>query len=605
MTMHRFPVRRGLRGVSLAAAAATLALVAATAIVAASSASAGTPAAAGCSSGVTPGPTHVGRIGGMVRPTTTGTTCASRGVKGFEAPYAGTPPLIYHGGPMMSTRATDSQVVVTPIYWQPSGFTFTASYKSTITGYLNDLAHDSGKLSNVFATTFQYSGSNGGINYRMQIGTPITDTTALPADGCTLEAGDTSGIYADNSGYSHCIDNAQVIAETNGVVSSQSLPSDLGHLYVLFLPKHVESCFNPGATNTSANFCSLNHQLSAAYCAYHSQAPTGTVYANMPFPAYTVRDRLLLHRGEPRRGHPVAERRHRRRRRDQSTQPRDGRGDHRSRRGDRLVRRRRQRERRRLRLHLRRPLRHGRRELQPGRERAPLPDPGGVQQQGLRRGRQWLRPGDESRQADGHRSLPEARPGRRRQPRHDHRQGLPGRDEGPVRHGGRELHGARLHAHRRHGAGGSGQGRRHRGDECRYERQGVGRPLLLRSRPPGRRQGLARQGNACRRDEGDHHRVRLHRGGERALRLRGRPRRQGGVLDQDHGDDPGARQGHRGRHGHHVRREERHRRRPTTTPSPEPEPSLTRCRRRSHGGCAGRARPRPDRARCRWWRSVR
>ena len=272
---------------SLAAAAATLALVAATAIVAASSASAGTPAAAGCSSGVTPGPTHVGRIGGMVRPTTTGTTCASRGVKGFEAPYAGTPPLIYHGGPMMSTRATDSQVVVTPIYWQPSGFTFTASYKSTITGYLNDLADDSGKLSNVFATTFQYSGSNGGINYRMQIGTPITDTTALPADGCTLEAGDTSGIYADNSGYSHCIDNAQVIAETNGVVSSQSLPSDLGHLYVLFLPKHVESCFNPGATNTSANFCSLNHQLSAAYCAYHSQAPTGTVYANMPFPAYT------------------------------------------------------------------------------------------------------------------------------------------------------------------------------------------------------------------------------------------------------------------------------------------------------------------------------
>jgi len=287
MALHRFPVRRGVRGPSLAAAAATLALVAAAAIAVSSSASAGTPSATGCSSRATSGPTHIGRIGGLVRPTTTGSRCAPGTVPGFEAPYIGSPPLIFNGGPVMSTRETGSQVVVTPIYWQPSGFTFTASYKSTITGYLDDLAHDSGKLTNVFASTFQYSGSNGGINYRMQIGTPITDTTALPADGCTLEAGDTSGIYADNSGYSHCIDNAQVMSETSAVVSAHSLPSDLGHLYVLFLPKHIESCFNAGATNTNTNFCSLNHQPSAAFCAYHSETAGSVVYANMPFPAYT------------------------------------------------------------------------------------------------------------------------------------------------------------------------------------------------------------------------------------------------------------------------------------------------------------------------------
>jgi hypothetical protein len=54
----------------------------------------------------------------------------------------------------------------------------------------------------------------------------------------------------------------------------------------MFLPQHVESCFYPGSTTTGANFCTINHHKSAAYCAYHSQAPSGMVYANMPFPIY-------------------------------------------------------------------------------------------------------------------------------------------------------------------------------------------------------------------------------------------------------------------------------------------------------------------------------
>jgi hypothetical protein len=235
---------------------------------------------------VSSGPSRIGSIGGLVRPWATGARCVSGAVRGFEDPYEGTPPLIYHGGAMMSTRATNDQVVVTPIYWEPTGSAFTASYKATITQYLTDLAHDSGKLTNVFSSLYQYSGSNGGINYKMQLGTPISVTTALPSDGCTLESSDTTNVYADNTGYSHCLDDAQIIAETNAVVSAHSLPSGLGHMYVLFLPKHVESCFNPGATNSSANACTLNHQPSAAYCAYHSMTSGGTVYANMPFPAY-------------------------------------------------------------------------------------------------------------------------------------------------------------------------------------------------------------------------------------------------------------------------------------------------------------------------------
>jgi hypothetical protein len=275
----------------LAVAVSTVALLGASLVGAVASA-APSPATAGCSSPTAPGPSRVGRIGGIVHPQHAASGCAPEAAAGLEAPYlaGAVPPLVNHGGPVMGTQATGDQVVVTPIFWEPSGFAFTSGYKTLITGYLDDLAADSGKLSNVFATMFQYSGSNGAINYKMSVGTPIDDTTSFPTDGCTLASNDTTLIYADGTGYSRCLDDAQVIAETQSVVTSGSLPSDLGHLYVLFLPKHVESCFNPGSTGIgSNNSCTLNHQPSAAYCAYHSFAGAGQnlIYANMPFPAYT------------------------------------------------------------------------------------------------------------------------------------------------------------------------------------------------------------------------------------------------------------------------------------------------------------------------------
>jgi hypothetical protein len=52
------------------------------------------------------------------------------------------------------------------------------------------------------------------------------------------------------------------------------------------LPKHVEACFFPGPTTNAKNACTINYQPSAAFCAYHSQAPNGLEYANLPFPIY-------------------------------------------------------------------------------------------------------------------------------------------------------------------------------------------------------------------------------------------------------------------------------------------------------------------------------
>ena len=187
----------------------------------------------------------------------------------------------------MGTSLT-GPVVVTPVYWNPAGHPMDAVYKSILTQYLTDVAKASGSNSNVFSILNEYFGNNGQIQYNVHLGAPIEDTHALPASGCRLTHKDMSNIYADSSGYNACLDDAQLQAETNRVISANGLPINFSHVYVLFLPKHVESCFLPGVT-TNANkgqACTINYEPTAAYCAYHNQAGSGAIYANMPYPIY-------------------------------------------------------------------------------------------------------------------------------------------------------------------------------------------------------------------------------------------------------------------------------------------------------------------------------
>ena len=223
-----------------------------------------------------------GRFSGIVRAVPVDAACV---VHNTSDAANGTPPLLWHGGPVMGTPST-RPVVVTPIYWNPAGHPMSGSYKSIITTYLDDVAAASGQHSNVFSTLNGYFGSNGAIRYQVRLGAAINDTSRLPANGCIVNSKDTSGIYADNSGYNACIDDAQIIAETSKVVSARDLPVDLRHIYVMFVAKHVETCFFAGSTATGRNACTINHFKSAAYCAYHSQAPNGMVYANLSYPIY-------------------------------------------------------------------------------------------------------------------------------------------------------------------------------------------------------------------------------------------------------------------------------------------------------------------------------
>jgi hypothetical protein len=198
----------------------------------------------------------------------------------------GTPPLLFHGGPVMMTRQT-GPLIVTPIYWDPAGHPITSSYKDILALYLEDVSLASGQKSNVYSVANEYSGTNGQIHYNVRVTAAVDATDALPASGCTLTTADQANIYADKSGYDACLDDDQLQAEINHVTAARGLPDDLTHIYVLFLPKHVESCFFAGSTTTAANACTINHEPSAAYCAYHSQAVSNAVYANMPYPIYS------------------------------------------------------------------------------------------------------------------------------------------------------------------------------------------------------------------------------------------------------------------------------------------------------------------------------
>ena len=261
----------------------TLVLLAIGLLATAISASGGSAAvsASACLAGTT---ARQGHFGGVVSAARVG--CQSP-ADGRDSPVSsGSPPLIFHAGQVMGTRST-GPVVVTPIFWHPASHPMAADYESLIKQYLADVAADSGKNTNVYSTLTEYFGTNGFIRYQMQLGAPINDTNPLPPDGCTVSHKDLTGVYPDGSGYDSCIDDAQVDAETASIVKANNLTVNLSHIYVLFIPKHVETCFYPGSTTNHNQVCTINHSnVPGGYCAYHTMDANRMVYANLSYPIY-------------------------------------------------------------------------------------------------------------------------------------------------------------------------------------------------------------------------------------------------------------------------------------------------------------------------------
>ncbi len=101
------------------------------------------------------------------------------------------PPLIYRGGPVMSTD-TAAGLTVTPIFWQPVGgrYVFPPKYESIIDGYVQNVAAASGSEANVYSVDTEYydvpTDVPTFVKYNIHAGGPVVDTDAFPPTGVTL-----------------------------------------------------------------------------------------------------------------------------------------------------------------------------------------------------------------------------------------------------------------------------------------------------------------------------------------------------------------------------------------------------------------------------------
>src|SRR5207244_13020093 len=118
-------------------------------------------------------------------------------------------------------------------FWKAADQTFSANYVSTINQYFQDVAHDSGMSTNVYASDTQDSN----IQYSSTFAGTATDTAAFPANGCT-----------PYNGASVCLSDAQLVSEINKVISQQGWVKNTTSQFFIFTPKNVESCSQGSCT---------------------------------------------------------------------------------------------------------------------------------------------------------------------------------------------------------------------------------------------------------------------------------------------------------------------------------------------------------------------
>ena len=179
--------------------------------------------------------------------------------------------MTYHNGPLVIGPHTAYVV-----YWEPTGSTVDSQYHTLINRYLTDVAADSGRATNVYATDTQYDDStNTLIKYQVTFGGSFTDTTAFPAtkSGCPLTDGTRT--------VGNCLTETQESTELDNYIQANSLPRGLNVIYFLVLPQSVETCYDD-----FSNCGNLLH-LDNRYCAYHSSFNISghgqTLWANEPY----------------------------------------------------------------------------------------------------------------------------------------------------------------------------------------------------------------------------------------------------------------------------------------------------------------------------------
>lgn len=166
--------------------------------------------------------------------------------------------LQYNGGPVMHSDANYA------IYWEPSGYSTTSTFKNIVGGYFGNVAAASGATTNDYSVTTQYYDGSGNIAYSASNGGSTVDTTPYPSSGCV------------STSLGPCISDSQLQTEVSKVVAAHGWPHGLGAVYFVYFPPGVTTC-----TDVTSTQCS-----GTVYCAYHSSMGSGSstlLYANMPY----------------------------------------------------------------------------------------------------------------------------------------------------------------------------------------------------------------------------------------------------------------------------------------------------------------------------------
>jgi len=166
--------------------------------------------------------------------------------------------LQYNGGPVMHSDANYA------IYWEPSGYSTTSTFKNIVNSYFSNVAAASGATTNVYSVATQYYDGSGNIAYSATSGGSYVDTDPYPSLGCA------------STSLGPCINDSQLQTELAKVIAAKGWPKGLGTEYFVYFPPGVTTC-----TSVASYECS-----GTIYCAYHSSVGSGSstiLYANMPY----------------------------------------------------------------------------------------------------------------------------------------------------------------------------------------------------------------------------------------------------------------------------------------------------------------------------------
>ena len=183
---------------------------------------------------------------------------------------------MYHNGPVQHS----STAYV--IFWSPSGKNLPIGYRETVMQYFRDVASDSYRAGNAYASDTQYydltgpGGSKRWISYDVTYGGSSTVHDPLPPNGCTNYK------LADTTTTSACLTDAQLQSEITSVVADRNWPRGLDTEFFLFTPPGIGMCFDGSGQD-------CYDAATNGFCAYHSfiAASTPTLYAAQPFAALT------------------------------------------------------------------------------------------------------------------------------------------------------------------------------------------------------------------------------------------------------------------------------------------------------------------------------